>query len=142
MHPARWNPELKLDGKRVAVIGSGASGIQIVPSIQPVVKSLVSFNRSPNWVAGEFAAALAWEGRSSTYSSEQKRKFEEDPGEFKEYRRKVEHAVNARFPAFYKNSPAQKAGVEAVTKSMKERLKHDQKLEKALIPDFPLGCRR
>jgi hypothetical protein len=107
-----------------------------------VVKRLISFNRSPNWVAGEFASAVAWDGRSSAYTTGQKRKFEEDPVEFKEYRRQVEHAVNARFPAFYKDSPAQKASVEAVTKSMKARLKHNPELEKALIPEFPLGCRR
>jgi cation diffusion facilitator CzcD-associated flavoprotein CzcO len=35
VHSARWNEKLDLTGKNVAVIGSGASGIQIVPTIQP-----------------------------------------------------------------------------------------------------------
>ena len=35
LHTAKWDESVKLEGKSVAVIGSGASGIQIVPEIQP-----------------------------------------------------------------------------------------------------------
>ena len=49
-HSARWNHEHVLDGERVAVIGTGASAIQIVPRIQPGVGSLHVFQRTPPWV--------------------------------------------------------------------------------------------
>jgi len=49
-HSARWNHGARLDGKRVAVVGTGASAIQIVPEIQPRVASLVLFQRTPAWV--------------------------------------------------------------------------------------------
>ncbi len=107
-----------------------------------MAKNVISFNRSPNWVAGEFAASVAWDGRSSTYSEEQKERFRKDPQHFTEYRQEAEHAMNARFPAFYKHSEAQKIAKEAVTKSMMERLKHDPVLTKGLIPEFPVGLRR
>lgn len=49
-HSAAWRHDLDLTGKRVAVIGSGASAGQIVPSIQPKVGHLTLFQRSPAWV--------------------------------------------------------------------------------------------
>ena len=49
-HSARWNHSARLDGQRVAVVGTGASAIQIVPEIQPQVASLVLFQRTPAWV--------------------------------------------------------------------------------------------
>ena len=49
-HSARWNHEHSLLGRRVAVIGTGASSIQLVPHIQPEVSSLHLFQRTPPWV--------------------------------------------------------------------------------------------
>ncbi|WP_426750427.1 flavin-containing monooxygenase [Myxococcus sp. Y35] len=50
MHSARWDADYALAGKRVAVIGTGASAIQVVPSIQPQVQRLLLFQRTPAWV--------------------------------------------------------------------------------------------
>ncbi len=50
MHSAQWNHDVDLTGKRVAVIGTGASAIQIVPSIQPVVGHLDLYQRTAPWV--------------------------------------------------------------------------------------------
>ena len=49
-HSARWDHSARLDGKRVAVVGTGASAIQIVPEIQPRAARLVLFQRTPAWV--------------------------------------------------------------------------------------------
>ena len=48
-HTARWRHDVDLNGKRVAVIGTGCSAIQIVPKIQPVVGQLDIYQRSPGW---------------------------------------------------------------------------------------------
>jgi cation diffusion facilitator CzcD-associated flavoprotein CzcO/acetyl esterase/lipase len=53
-HSARWDHAFDLSGKRVAVIGTGASAIQFVPAIQPVVKELTVFQRTPPWVLPRF----------------------------------------------------------------------------------------
>ena len=50
MHSARWDAGHDLTGERVAVIGTGASAIQIVPAIQPVVDSVAVYQRTPAWV--------------------------------------------------------------------------------------------
>jgi cation diffusion facilitator CzcD-associated flavoprotein CzcO len=49
-HSARWDHDYDLRGKRVAVIGTGASAIQIVPAIQPQGGALTLFQRTPPWV--------------------------------------------------------------------------------------------
>ena len=49
-HSARWRHDVDLAGKRVALIGSGASAVQIVPAIAPQVQSLAVFQRTPPWV--------------------------------------------------------------------------------------------
>ena len=49
-HSAQWNHDYDLTGKRVAVVGTGASAIQIVPTIQPLVSKLVLLQRTPSWV--------------------------------------------------------------------------------------------
>lgn len=49
-HTAQWPADLEVTGKSVAVVGSGASAMQIVPAIAPAVSKLTVFQRSPQWV--------------------------------------------------------------------------------------------
>ena len=49
-HSARWNHDYDLTGKRIAVIGTGASAIQFVPQVQPLAKELLVFQRTAPWV--------------------------------------------------------------------------------------------
>lgn len=64
-HSAQWNHDVDLTGKRVVVVGSGASAVQVVPAIADRVKDLTVVQRSPNWVMwksrrvpGRFQTAL------------------------------------------------------------------------------------
>ncbi|HEX2849108.1 MAG TPA: NAD(P)/FAD-dependent oxidoreductase [Acidimicrobiales bacterium] len=65
-HSARWNHDVDLAGKRVAVIGTGASAMQFIPEIAPVVGELLVFQRTPAWTAptpeyhAEVAPGLRW----------------------------------------------------------------------------------
>lgn len=49
-HTARWDRDVDLTGKRVAVIGTGASAVQVVPRVQPQVAHLDVFQRTPPWI--------------------------------------------------------------------------------------------
>lgn len=51
LHTARWDHDLDLAGKRVAVIGTGASALQLIPEIADVTSHLTVFQRTPIWVA-------------------------------------------------------------------------------------------
>ncbi|ORA40203.1 hypothetical protein BST20_06440 [Mycobacterium branderi] len=50
LHSARWDHSVDLRGKRVAVIGTGSTGAQLVPAIAPLVEQLYVFQRQPGWV--------------------------------------------------------------------------------------------
>jgi cation diffusion facilitator CzcD-associated flavoprotein CzcO len=50
VHSARWDPELDLSGKRVAVIGTGATAVQLIPAIAEKVERLDVYQRTPIWL--------------------------------------------------------------------------------------------
>lgn len=50
VHTARWQPELVTSDRRVAVIGTGSTGVQVVSALQPGARSLIHFARSPQWI--------------------------------------------------------------------------------------------
>ncbi|NLG46904.1 NAD(P)/FAD-dependent oxidoreductase [Gordonia sp. (in: high G+C Gram-positive bacteria)] len=50
VHTARWDDELATAGKRIAVIGTGSTGVQVVSALQPQAQSLVHFTRTPQWI--------------------------------------------------------------------------------------------
>ena len=62
MHSAAWDAEYDLSDKTVAVIGGGSSAVQIIPSIQPRVRKLFPYLRSPVWITAGFGAKFAAPG--------------------------------------------------------------------------------
>jgi cation diffusion facilitator CzcD-associated flavoprotein CzcO len=58
MHTARWDHSQDLTGKRVAIIGTGASAVQVIPEIAPIVKHLTVFQRTPIWCFPKFDVPL------------------------------------------------------------------------------------
>src|SRR3954466_8153419 len=69
-HTAQWRHDVDLAGKRVAVIGTGCSAIQVVPAIQPEVDSIAIYQRSPGWTIPKMDYA---------YSERTQRLFERFP---------------------------------------------------------------
>jgi cation diffusion facilitator CzcD-associated flavoprotein CzcO len=63
MHTARWDHDVDLRGKRVAVIGTGASAIQVIPTIAPEVAQLTVFQRTPIWCLPKPDAPLSSRAR-------------------------------------------------------------------------------
>lgn len=59
MHSAHWDDLYDFTNKKIAVIGAGSSAVQIVPSLQPKVKAMKTFIRSPTWIAGNYATKYA-----------------------------------------------------------------------------------
>ena len=58
MHTARWDHDQDLTGKRVAIIGTGASAVQVIPEIAPIVEHLTVFQRTPIWCFPKFDVPL------------------------------------------------------------------------------------
>ncbi|RFU26931.1 hypothetical protein B7463_g9411, partial [Scytalidium lignicola] len=142
LHSARWDADWVYEGKTVAVIGGGSSAIQIVPQMQPVVKHLVSFNRSPNWITPEFGQVMAKDGRATIFTKEEINRFNEDKKYFLQFRKNLQNGGSATYPLYYKNSKMQEQVFQKYAELMKQRLGGDEELCEKLIPKFSVGCRR
>ncbi|OCK76331.1 FAD/NAD(P)-binding domain-containing protein [Lepidopterella palustris CBS 459.81] len=139
-HASHWDPSFDLNGKNVAVIGNGASGIQLVANIQRSVKQLDHYARHPTWIAA------SWAGDERTfepqpYSEEQKQSFE-DPETYLNFRKELEDKYWRRFAVFFKGSKENAESRDRFVQTLKERISKKPELLKHLIPDFSPNCRR
>ncbi|MCU1352711.1 MAG: putative flavin-binding monooxygenase [Acidimicrobiales bacterium] len=131
-HSARWDHDADLTDRDVAVVGIGASAIQFVPEIAPKVRSLTLFQRSSNYVAPKpdkaFSRRMQW-------------LFRHVPPFERLYRAQIWLRFDVRFTWFRQGSRIAKLGerkfVEGLAPLVSDRLS-----EEALLPDYPLGCKR
>lgn len=140
VHTARWPNDYQKEewaNDRVAVIGSGASSIQTVPTMQPHAKHLDIFVRTAVWfvqIANNF-------GQNHQYDEEHKQKFKKNPRELVAHAKDIEDQVNGLWGVFYQDTEAQKMGQEMFRKRMAEFIK-DERLLEGFTPKFGVGCRR
>jgi cation diffusion facilitator CzcD-associated flavoprotein CzcO len=130
-HSARWDHDYDLTGRRVAVVGTGASAIQFVPEIQPKVERLHVFQRTPPWIIPRHDRTLS----------------------------ELEHRLFRRFPIAQRAARASiylfrelfllpfrhfwLAGqIERLARRHLERSVPDAKLRAKLSPDYSIGCKR
>ena len=119
-HSARWDHAAPLDGKTVAVIGTGASAIQFVPAIAPRVKQLYVFQRSPQYVVPKAMAA-----RFGNPLLERLRVFFN-------FERGIPRRGSARLTA-----KAERGWLAYLANAVR-----DPELRRKLTPSYPLGCKR
>ncbi|OAL38894.1 hypothetical protein AYO20_01645 [Fonsecaea nubica] len=142
VHSANWDKDYSWEGKKVAVIGNGSSGIQIVPAMQPKVSKLVTYIRNPSWISINFCADKTIDGRNFTYTEEQRKAFRENPESHFTLRKELEASVNGFFFGMKTGHPFQQ-GLEAACKAqMSAILKDHPEMADKLIPSFHPGCRR
>lgn len=120
----------------MAVIGSGASSIQTVPTMQPHAKHLDVFVRTAVW----FVQIADNHGANHEYTDEQKRDFK-DPFKIVQHAKSIEDQVNGLWGTFFKNSTMQEMGQVGLKQRMAEFLK-DPRLLEGFTPKFGIGCRR
>ncbi|MGJ8669296.1 MAG: flavin-containing monooxygenase [Oceanococcus sp.] len=129
-HSSRWDHQHDLQGERVAVIGTGASAIQFVPKITPLVKSLAIFQRTAQWVLPKTnppitAGMQAWLSK---------------PWLGKGWR----NALYLGFESFGIGfrRPALLRKVQKLAERHVQRRIRDPELRRKLTPDYTLGCKR
>ncbi|XXG97109.1 hypothetical protein Hte_003404 [Hypoxylon texense] len=139
-HASNWDPEFDPTGKRVAVIGNGASGIQLVSNIQKRVQHLDHYARNKTWVAASFAG----DETSITpipISPELRESFK-DPNEYVKYRKELEAKYWRGFASWLKGSELNDKAREEFIEIVKKRLAKKPELINSIIPDFSPHCRR
>ena len=67
MHTAGWDPKFDWTDKRIALIGAGSSGIQVLPTIQPAAKRVYHYMRGKTWISPVgYAAEITGGGNKSS----------------------------------------------------------------------------
>ena len=130
-HSATWNHDVDLRGKRVAVIGTGASAIQFVPEIAPHVAHLNVFQRTANWILPR---------RNSAFTPREHRLRRLWP--FRWYARSRLFWIHESRVKGFTESAAQMAETEKIARRHLQRKVQDPELRAALTPDYAIGCKR
>ena len=130
-HTARYNRDVDLTGKRVAVIGTGASAIQLVPQLQKIAGHVTVFQRTPAWL-------LARGDRPTT--ERHRELFAKYPILQRISRRWIFTAAEARFAGF-RFGPINKITQRMSTKFMEHQVT-DPELRAKLTPTYRIGCKR
>jgi cation diffusion facilitator CzcD-associated flavoprotein CzcO len=144
-HSARWDHNYDYSNKRIAVIGNGSSGIQIVPQMAKLPGTEVTnFIRGPAWVYYRAPPSKhlgrEFDDPNPEYTEEEKKRFR-DPELHLQHRKGIISRTNKSFYIFLKGENNKK-GMEAAAAQMAEKLGHNKELCDMLIPKWELGCRR
>ncbi len=132
-HSARWNDKADLKGKRVAVIGSAASAVQLIPEVAKEAAHLVVFQRTPNWVAPRMDRAITDEEKALLITA---------PHVAAMGRQMVYEQSDY---LFWQAFAWTKEGRDAYTRICLNHLADqvpDAELRARLTPDYPVGCKR
>ena len=131
-HSARWDHDVDLAGKRVAVIGTGASAIQIVPEVAKVAAHLDVHQRTAPWVIPR---------NDRRYTRLERLAFRSVPGVMKAYRWAVYWGRESYVPGFTLE-PRLAAPAKALALANIARGIDDPELRARVTPDFAIGCKR
>ena len=132
LHSARWDVDYDLKGKRVAVIGTGASAIQIVPAIAPDVSHLTVFQRTAAWLSDR---------RDKEIPIEKQQKYEKYPIVQKFWRMILYWFLELRGLLFMGNQRVYNF-FHKISVAKLEREVKDSETRKKLTPNYKLGCKR
>ena len=130
-HSARWNHDYDLKGKRVAVIGTGASAIQFIPQVQPLAKELIVFQRTAPWVLPKADMDL---------NDTAKGVIKRFPVIQKTWRNSIAQILNGI--NFGLRNPKTLKPVNALSRQLLKLQIKDEQLRKDVTPNFDIGCKR
>ena len=130
-HSATWRHDLDLTGRKVAVIGTGASAIQFVPEIAPVVGNLSVFQRTPPWIMPR---------RDRAITGVEKALFRRVPAAQRLVREAIYWAREG-FVFGFKNPKVMGYAAKLAERHMRTQVA-DPALREKITPDYSMGCKR
>jgi cation diffusion facilitator CzcD-associated flavoprotein CzcO len=130
-HSARWDHDYDLTGRRVAVIGTGASAVQFVPEIQPRVAQLYVFQRTPPWIVPR---------RDRPLRAFERRLFRRVPAAQRAARAAI-FLFRELFLLCFRHLGLARQ-VERLARRHLQRSVRGPALRAKLVPDYTIGCKR
>ncbi len=131
-HTSQWDHHCDLRGKRVAVIGTGASVAQVVPAIAPMVGQLTVFQRTAAWISARNDHAV---------SAGQRLRFKRFPGLQRLLRHAIYEVMEFRGRLFIGNQFLHSFVTRQSLKKLAREV-HDPETRSKLTPTYKLGCKR
>ena len=133
-HSARWNHDVPFAGKRVGVIGTGSTAIQIVSALVGEAAELSLFQRTAQWVMPQ---------ENPAYSEAEKAEFRKHPETMEQLRSEISRLFADMFSnaVVDANSPQLVAIHDACVANLENSVK-DPELKEKLRPDYRAGCKR
>ena len=131
-HSAQWDPTFTSAGKRIVVVGNGASAVQFVPEIARDAAHVTVLQRSPNYVIPR---------NDRAYLGVEKWLFRYLPGWRRLYRAFIYWSLEARFSALHPGSLMSKIVRWMAMRHLRQQIA-EPTLRERLTPDYPIGCKR
>ncbi len=133
-HSARWNHDVELDGRRVGVIGTGSTAVQIVSALVDRVAKLALFQRTAQWIMP---------GMNPAYGEPEKAAFRSDP----DMMRTLHADVSRMFAENFSNAVvnAESPGMKLIEVTCRANLENnvvDPLLREKLRPSYRAACKR
>jgi len=132
-HSARWDHSVDLTGKQVAVVGTGASAIQFVPPVAEAAAGTTIFQRSPNYVGPK---------KDHPYTAGMRNALQRVAPLRWAYRWWIYWTLEMRWLWFRRDGFAGKQLQSMFRKGIRDEVVNDRLPEHAVVPDYPLGCKR
>ncbi|OHV06743.1 flavin-containing monooxygenase [Mycobacterium talmoniae] len=132
MHSARWDHSVRLDGARVAVLGTGSTAAQLVPELVKTADKVYSVQRSPTWILPK---------PDRHYSQRERWVFAHIPLAKRLYRTRLWLRSEANIAVIEHGSDKTRE-FTAVARRLLETTVADPELRRKLTPQHPLGCKR
>jgi cyclohexanone monooxygenase len=129
MHSAEWETEYPLEGRRVGVIGSAASAVQLAPEVAKVASHLSLFQRSASWVLPK---------ANDPFTEEEIDRFVNDPDAARLEREKIYREIDGGLT--FSDPEVRKRATEAGLRAM--AVVRDPETREKLMPSVPYGCHR
>jgi cation diffusion facilitator CzcD-associated flavoprotein CzcO len=131
-HTAAWNASARLEGQNIAIIGTGASAVQVTPQVAPLAGRLYIFQRTPAWIVPkiDFEIPERW-----------RRRFRRVPGLMRLFRLWLFWSLELRLPAFLGDGWMRRQAAKMALRHMEKQIT-DPQLRAALTPHYEFGCKR
>ena len=133
-HSARWNHDVPLDGRRIGVIGTGSSAVQLVSALVKRASRLTLFQRTAQWIMPQ---------ENVSYSAAEIAKFRDDPQAISNLREMLKRRFTTQVADAFVNldSPQYQAIERACIANLESNVA-DPVLRERLRPNYKVACKR
>ena len=134
-HSARWNHSVPLDNQRIAIVGTGSTGVQLVSALAARARTLVHFQRTPQWIMPV---------ENPLFTDEEKRTFRHDPQLLEQAQRdpRLEGSIERFSVAITEPDSEEMRQIEDAVRDHLEASVRDPGLRDKLRPNYKAACKR